>query len=249
MTKPILHVFSISHYCEKAKWALDYLGIDYEINILIPGLNAAFAKKLGVNKSSLPILSYGDEVIQGSSQIIDWAEQRTNNDSKSLTVNNAQIEAEKFEQRLDNVLGVHVRRMFYSESLLNHPKTVRPVFSEGLSFVDKIKLHIMWPMIIRKMTVFMDLGDEQRIQSTELVDAEIKWLDELLSDGRSYLFENKFSRVDITAASLLARVVSPVEHPAQNYFVLPPQATELASEWSNRPTFKWVLKMYAEHRL
>ena len=34
MSKPVLNIFRISHYCEKARWALDYLDIDYELRTL-----------------------------------------------------------------------------------------------------------------------------------------------------------------------------------------------------------------------
>jgi glutathione S-transferase len=37
MTPPQLYVFAISHYCEKARRALDYLGIEHEIKYLAPG--------------------------------------------------------------------------------------------------------------------------------------------------------------------------------------------------------------------
>lgn len=30
MKKPTLYVFAISHYCEKARWALDFFEVDYQ---------------------------------------------------------------------------------------------------------------------------------------------------------------------------------------------------------------------------
>jgi len=68
---PVLYVFAISHYCEKARWTLDYLGIDYELRHVAPGEHGQIAKKLGAPRTSVPYLSTGDEVIQGSADIID----------------------------------------------------------------------------------------------------------------------------------------------------------------------------------
>jgi Glutathione S-transferase, N-terminal domain len=54
MTRTILYVFAISHYCEKARWALDHYGIDYELEYTMPGANRKIAKKLGAKSGSLP---------------------------------------------------------------------------------------------------------------------------------------------------------------------------------------------------
>ena len=59
MSDPVLYIFSISHYCEKARWAMDYLGVAYQLKIIPPGPHSAIAKKLGAHGSSLPILVLG----------------------------------------------------------------------------------------------------------------------------------------------------------------------------------------------
>ncbi|MEE8298393.1 MAG: glutathione S-transferase N-terminal domain-containing protein, partial [Thermodesulfobacteriota bacterium] len=56
-------MFAISHYCEKARWALDHHGIEYEISHLPPGPHAFTAKKLGATATTLPILVAGDQVV------------------------------------------------------------------------------------------------------------------------------------------------------------------------------------------
>ena len=98
------------------------------------------------------------------------------------------------------------------------------------------------------MIARMDLGAEQGNESKSLVETELDWLDGLLADNREYLVGTQFSRVDITAASLLARMVGPPEHPAQDNFILPPRARQDADRWKQRPIIQWVEKMYARHR-
>jgi len=56
MGLPQLYVFAISHYCEKARWALDYPAVDYELMYLAPGMHANLLADLGVAGSSLPVL-------------------------------------------------------------------------------------------------------------------------------------------------------------------------------------------------
>ena len=205
----------------------------------------AVAKKLGLRRGSLPILQAGDQVIQGSSEIIDWAEHHKTN-TRSLA--RLSDDASTIEQRLDDQLGVHVRRMFYSEALVEQPATVKPVFQAGLSWFKKLMLNLSWPAIRKSMIKMMDLGKTQGEESQAIVAGELDWLDDILADGRPFLMGDQFSRLDITAASLLARIVMPPEYPSDDGFSHPPRLSEVAAKWRQRPVMQWVLRMYTEHR-
>ena len=243
MTKPDLYVFSISHYCEKAKWALDHLGIDYQLHPLLPGPHIAFAKTLGLRRGALPILRTESDVIQGSSLILDWADTIS---EKKLSPGGS-VTAE-VETRLNDVLGVHLRRQFYSEALVEFPATVKQIFMYGLGTVDKLKLGLSWPFVKNKMIAAMDLGYEEGLASRAIVEAELAWLDSLLVDGDRYLVNNQFSRADITAASLLAPLVMPEQYPMTKLMQLPPRLSLDRAQWVNRPVFNWVRQVYLEHR-
>ena len=72
--KPVLVAFGISHFCEKARWALDWHGISYTEISWPPGLHRVLLKHHGAKGSSLPVVLDGDVVVEGSGAIIDWAE-------------------------------------------------------------------------------------------------------------------------------------------------------------------------------
>lgn len=59
---------------------------------------------------------------------------------------------------------------------------------------------------------------------------------------------DELSSVDITAASLLVRLVRPAECPSDDGFSHPPRVAVVAAQWKQRPIMQWVLKMYAQHR-
>ena len=248
MKKPILYVFSISHYCEKARWALDYLGVEYQQKALAPGLHLQTTKKLGLSKSSVPILAIADKVIQGSADIINWAEQTASASQAERSLPSNDSEIQSIEKRLDDVLGVHVRRQFYSEAILHYPHTVKPIFNEGLSMLDKLKFSLIWSKVTKTMVTRMDLGPQQRLESKAIVDTELDWLNSLLADGREYLAGDSFSRADLTAASLLAPLVVPPEHPLKAPIILPPLLQQDVQQWEQGKILNWVRKMYAEHR-
>jgi glutathione S-transferase len=80
-----LVTFGISHFCEKARWALDWHSIPYTEIGWPPGLHQVLAKRCGAKATTLPILLDGGKVVQDSGIIIDWAEARNKERSRSLT--------------------------------------------------------------------------------------------------------------------------------------------------------------------
>jgi glutathione S-transferase len=205
------------------------------------------AKKMGVPESSLPILATLKEVLQGSADIIDWAQKNTAT-QRNLTPSEQQKQCQEFEQRLDDVAGVHMRRYFYSEALVEHSDTVRQIFIADLPPAQKLEVTAGWPMIRELMIQKMDLGAAQGEESKQIVDRELSWLDELLADGRNYLVADQFSRVDITAAGLFARLAEPAEYFSSSFVELPPRMADTLTSWHDRPSLQWIRGIYQKHR-
>jgi hypothetical protein len=63
----------------------------------------------------------GETVVQGSGAIIDWAESKAQDRTRSLSPQTGNLaEAQEIERRADEVIGVHVRRLAYAELLPNY---------------------------------------------------------------------------------------------------------------------------------
>jgi glutathione S-transferase len=247
MARPVLHVFAISHYCEKARWALDRFGIGYRMSHVMPGANRKRAKQLGLRAGSLPFLQIGTSAIGGSDAIIDWGEENRSATSASLRGDDpAAVRA--LENRLDEVIGVHVRRYYYSDALLNDPASVRPIFSRDLPFLPRLAMRAAWPKIVPVMIRFMDLGKSQGLESRDILLRELDWLDGILADGRPFLVGGALSRADITAASLLAPLVSPLQHPTYAALKLPDALAATVAGWQDRRSLTWVENIYAQCR-
>ena len=247
-SRPVLYVFAISHYCEKARWALDFRGIDYELRSLAPGEHGQIARQLGTEKSSVPYLSIGDKVIQGSADIISWAEALPAANGPRLTPERDIDDALEIEQRIDDIAGVHVRRFFYSEALVEHPATVRSFFIRDLPWVKKILIFAAWGKIRGLMIKRMDLGRTQGSESQDILSSELDWLDDLLADGRQHLVGERFSRADLAVASLLSPLVLPAEHPTYSGIQMPPRAGATLQTWDERPSMRWVRQTYSRYR-
>lgn len=248
-TPPSLYVFAISHYCEKARWALEHLGIEYELRHLAPGAHLEVTKQLGAPGSSLPLLISGERIVHGSGAIMDWAEAGTTDASRRLSPGpGLEEECRRLEQRLDDVAGVHVRRYYYSEALVEHPESVLPIFTRDLASPERRWLEESWDGVRRLMIGAMDLGRDQGQESRQIVEGELDWLDGLLADGRHFLLGDRLSRADITAAGLLAPLALPKEHPTYAMLAVPPRMRADLARWAERPSLAWVRRIYREAR-
>jgi glutathione S-transferase len=250
MTTPVLYIFAISHYCEKARWALDYLNIEYRLQHLSPITYGKFVRGLGLADTSLPVLTTDSLTLQGSSRIIDWAQAQNRSEQRNLEVDaNADISsAREIEQRLDDVTGVHVRRFYYADALLNQPQKVRPIFCANLTWQEQLMLRLAWGKICKYMIRGLDLGVEQGRESRQIIETELDWLDGLLADERAFVLGDHFSRLDITAASLLSPLALPLQHPTYHNLQLPPGVAADVAGWQERRSIRWIGDIYRNYR-
>src|SRR3954452_9210651 len=72
---PVLWHLKVSHYNEKARWALDYKRIPHLRRAAIPGRHAKIARELWGGET-LPVLDLGDDVVGDSTRIIEVLERR-----------------------------------------------------------------------------------------------------------------------------------------------------------------------------
>jgi glutathione S-transferase len=246
--KPVLVVFGISHFCEKARWALDWHGISYTEIGWPPGLHRALLKRHGAKGSSLPVVLEGDLVVEGSGPIIDWAENKAQDRTRSLNPQTADLaEVREIERRAGEVIGIHVRRLAYAETLPYYPRLIKPTLFLGCSPWHRFIGSLMWPLTRRIMMRAYDIRPGAASESRAVLESELDWLDAKLSDGRFYLAGNRFSRADLTVASLLAGFARPKERPV--YHGRRPDALAADIErWRSRPAMKWVIEQYRRHR-
>jgi glutathione S-transferase len=245
--RPRLIVFGLSHFCEKARWALDWHGIAYTEISWAPGLHRVLLKRYGAKGSTLPVLLDDETIVQGSSAIIDWAESRANDPTRSLSPQTKDLaEAQDIERRADEVIGVHVRRLAYAALLPTYPHVAkRALFPPRSGWHGRIG-GMMWPATRRIMMRAYDIRPEAASESRSRLESELDWLDCKLNDGRSYLVGDRFSRVDVTVASLLA----PFARPKERYHDSVPDALAAdVGRWSDRPVMRWVSAQYRAHRV
>jgi glutathione S-transferase len=243
-SKPRLITFGMSHFCEKARWALDWHAIDYEEISWPPGLHRILAKRCGAKGTTVPILLDGDTVIQSSGAIIDWADEKSRDSNRRLT----HPDALEVEQRADEVIGCHVRRLAYAEMLPQFPQFAKTALFHNASKAHRLIGDMMWPVTRQIMMRMYNITPEASSESRRKLEVELDWLDDKLSDGRPYLAGDKFSRADVTVASLLAACARPDQMPIYHDMSIPDALASAYERWRNRPVIRWVVTQYQRHR-
>jgi glutathione S-transferase len=246
--RPRLATFATSHFCEKARWALDWHGIEYDEVIWPPGLHRVLAARAGAKATSLPLLIGAGEVVEGSGAIIDWAERNAPDRNRSLTPEAGSDETLGIEQRADKVIGIHVRRLAYAALLPRHADVVRRAMLQSAAGWHRIAGNLTWPLVWRLIMKGYDIGPDAAADSRSKLEAELDWLDGLLADGRPYLAGERFSHADLTVASLLGPFARPREMRVYHDMRAPEALAADVRRWSERPVMRFVRAQYRDHR-
>ena len=202
----ILYQFPISHFCEKARWALDFKGLDYQAKNLLPGLHIKIVRQLA-RKTSVPVLDHDGVIVQGSSQIITYLDDTF--PERRLTPVNPQDaqQALEWERYLDVEVGVHLRRYVY-HTLLEHPALVIPLMTQGGPWWAKPLFRLTFSRVRTLMRKYMQIDAAGAAESKQRFEAALERVNAAVAD-KSFLVGGAFSRADLTAAALFAPLLMP----------------------------------------
>jgi len=238
-----LYQFPISHYCEKIRWTLDYKRIDYDVKNLLPALHVSTTKKLAPD-ISVPILVHDDKMIQGSSSIISYLDEKFPERSLTPAIGPLKDEALEWESYVDKEIGIHVRRCCY-HILLEHPDILIPFFIHNGPWYGKIFLTCIFPKLKTKMRKFMNINDKTAQRSRDKLGIAIDRLYSHLQDN-AFLAGDQFTRADLAAASLLAPLCRPEKYGLNWPELFPEELEDLVNEF--QPKTNWVHEIYEKYR-
>jgi len=241
--------FTISHYCERARWALDHYGVPYVVETVLPGPHQLRLRRLGARRSSVPLLLAGDDVVQGSDRILDWAE--VNRDPGRVFHQASASESEAiqaWEKRLDRDAGQMLRRLLY-DSLLRRRRLVVEMWTQDGPSWGPTFYRFTMPLMERLLRRSYRIHPEGVARSAEVFAALADDLDAALAQ-RPFLVGDRFTRADLSAAALIAPLVMPPEHHVRWPAIadLPEDAVATRAMYADRPFFRWIQDLYRKHR-
>jgi glutathione S-transferase len=115
----------ISHYCEKARWALERAGLAYREEPHVQGLHRIAARLAGGGRT-VPVLVTPEGALGESVEILAWVDERTPPEQRLFPADPHERRAvERVCRRLDEVLGPRGRRLMYTHMLAERDLMLR----------------------------------------------------------------------------------------------------------------------------
>jgi len=242
----VLWHIELSHYNEKARWALDYKGVPYERKVPMPGLHGPVALALTRGKQRrLPILKLGGRMIGDSTDIIAALEEHTPEPALYPADPAERAHALELEDYFDEELAPEIRR-FGWHHMLNEPDAVAKALFRGQSPGRERILRLSFPAARAMTRADYSIDPDTDAVPRAAILAAMDRLEAEL-DGGEYLVGDSFSVADLTAASLFTPIVRPPERPFLPEAVLP-ALEQFGDELMARPGGQWILNMYRRHR-
>jgi glutathione S-transferase len=219
---PRLLTIPISHFCEKARWALERAGIQYDEERHVQGIHRLVSRRAG-GAGTLPVLIADGGVLAHSEDILRWADARLEPEER-LFPEEAGLRDEVVAlcRRFDAGLGPDARRLMYAH-MMQRKHELLPINKEGVPAWEARTLTLLWPVVKPWACRGLGIGPTTIRDDDPRVRRELDEVAELLSDGRSYLCGERFTAADLTFAALAAAVIIP-----PSYGIPLPQDGELS---------------------
>jgi glutathione S-transferase len=198
----------ISHYCEKARWALQRAGLAYTEEPHVQILHRFYARRAGGGRT-VPVLVTPDGAIGESEQILRFADATLEPAQRLFPERSEQCEQTLAVcRRLDARLGPRGRRLVYVRMLAQR-ELVFEVNNQGVPAWEDRALRRAFPLAAGALRHSLGITPGIELEDEREVFAEFDWVAEQLADGRPYLLGERFSAADLTFAALAAPVVLP----------------------------------------
>jgi glutathione S-transferase len=237
----------VSHYSEKARWALDYKRIPHTRRWPPGGFHPVATWILTRGRhQTVPVLVMDGEGIGDSTEIIRRLEERFPDPPLYPADPGERRRALDLEDYFDEELGPYVRRMAYHH-MVSDPDLLSELALHQVQYGHDALLGVSKPILKRFLDLRFSTSSPARAEEAERrVVAALDRLDAEL-EGREYLAGDSFSVADLTAAALLYPFVLPPGSPWRPSR-LPDAWVRFSEDNRGRPCHDWVTAMYGRHR-
>ena len=239
----------ISHYCEKARWALERAGLPYREERHVQGIHRMAARRAG-GGATVPVLVAGDGVLGQSREILAWVDRRVPSERRLFPADAGErAEVERLCARFDDELGPKGRRLMYVHMLADRRLALR-FNNQGVPRWEDSAIRHGWPLAASFIRRALGIRPGVEAADEAAVWREFDFVAGLLEDGRPHLCGDRFGASDLTFAALSAALIVPPEYgvrlpqPGQ----LPPATAALVRRAREHPAGRYALSLFSRHR-
>jgi glutathione S-transferase len=239
----------ISHYCEKARWALERAGMVYREERHVQGVHQIVARRAS-GGITVPVLVTPGGAIGDSAEILVWVDERTPAEQRLFPAqHDAREDVVSLCRRFDEVLGPRGRRLMYVHMLANVKLALR-FNNAGVPGWEDRFIRYGWPVAQRYVKHVLEIRPGIELEDEVAVFGEFDYVAGLLADGRRYLCGERFGAADLTFAALSAAVTVPPEYGVAlpQPEVLAPEMAALVVRAREHRAGQYALALFAEHR-
>jgi glutathione S-transferase len=243
----VLITVPLSHYCEKARWALDRVALPYREEPHAPLLHRLATRRN--DGGTVPVLVHGSSRFIDSTDILVHADAVCGGDLLYPRDTALRREVDALEEQFDTQLGPHTRRWAYQQ-LLPHTKLLRSLWSRETPQLEARLLPVITPLVRRLVRAAYKITPESEQRSLDRVRGVFRYVEEQLSDGRCFLTGARFTAADLTFAALAAPVLLPGECRAVQPALhdLPPAMSGEILRLRNTVGGQFALRLYSQER-
>jgi glutathione S-transferase len=200
-----------SHYSEKARWALDRLGIAYQEETSGPGFHYLALRRVGGKSMPTLVLDSG-EVLRDSTDILHHLDGQAPPELRLFpTEPQLRQEVVALEERIDGEVGPAGRDWLFSW-VLDDTRMLARIFLERLSPAQQRVCRLSLPLLRRVMRREMKVDARPRAEHLRQLREALAPYDAKLADGRSYLVGERFTAADLTLEALAAHALAVTEY-------------------------------------
>lgn len=208
-----LITIAVSHYCEKARWALDWQKIPYIEESHVPIFHRLATRRYG--GKSVPVLVTESGVFTDSTDILRHIDAiATTKQHLYPTDPKLRQEVEQLEELFDSKLGVYIRQWGYYYRI-DDRQALQEMWRKNNSQLEQVGLTIAFPLMRQMVRRAYDVSASSAASSLAEVRQIFDLVSHRLASDRAYLVGDNFTAADLTFAALAAPALRPKQHPIQ----------------------------------
>jgi glutathione S-transferase len=244
---PRLITIPISHFCEKARWALDRAEIAFVEEPHIQVVHVLRARRAGGGRT-VPVLVTADGAITDSSSILEWVDVAGSGPAL-YPPGEAGAEARRIETWLDEGLGPDGRLWMY-DSTLPILRQMRPWALAGVPRWERGFFRALGWALDPAIRHYLGVDPAAARAALVAVDGVFDEIGAMLADGRPFLSGDAFTAADLTFGALSASVLVPEAYgsPLPPLGALPPAMAAEVRRLREHPAGRFAARLYAEER-